>query len=165
MSKPAQRKSSLPPTYRRDVVDKILGRLSEGEPLRKICRDHGMPAEATFRSWVVDDVDGLAARYARARALGIDCIAESLPELADEAKGQDNAGVSAVKLKIDTQRWLLSKMAPGKYGEKLDLNVGGELSLRQRSDEEINQRLAQLMAAAGIAAGAKGEDPDGEGEE
>jgi len=34
--------------------------------------------------------------------------------------------INRSRVRIDTRKWLLSKLAPKKYGEKLDLNVGGQ---------------------------------------
>lgn len=37
--------------------------MAEGESLRSICRDPGMPSEATVRGWSLRDHDGFDARY------------------------------------------------------------------------------------------------------
>lgn len=74
-----------------------------------------------------DDGD-LKDRYARARTLLMDRIAEGLIDLADNdplflpTGAIDSASVAHRKLQIDTRKWVLSKLSPKKYGEKLDLS-------------------------------------------
>jgi hypothetical protein len=53
-------------TYTDAIAQEICDRLSNGEPLRQICRDEHMPAWQTFYDWVRNDAD-LAKRIARAR--------------------------------------------------------------------------------------------------
>jgi Bacteriophage Sf6, terminase small subunit-like len=44
--------------YTREIAETICTRMSEGESLRAICRDPGMPSEGTVRGWAVRDVEG-----------------------------------------------------------------------------------------------------------
>lgn len=56
--------------YTADVADIVLSELAAGRTLSDICRDPGMPSERTVRLWVLDDREGFAARYRRARKIG-----------------------------------------------------------------------------------------------
>jgi hypothetical protein len=63
-----------------EIIEAILKKVSEGAPLRQVVRegkDLGYPPESTFREWVKAD-EVLAARYAHARALQIDALADEL---------------------------------------------------------------------------------------
>ena len=62
------KKRGRPSKYTEAVAGEICTRLTGGETLREICRssDH-FPPESSVREWVVDDREGFAARYARAR--------------------------------------------------------------------------------------------------
>lgn len=137
------------PNYDPAVVEVILERLAQGDGLATICREPGMPPESSFRYWVVDDVNGMAARYARARDVGTDARAESIPEKAREARGMDAAGVQAVRLEIDSIKWVAAKLAPKRYGDRL--HVEGEIThhhyLHLERDELIEkarEKLTQL---------------------
>src|SRR5690242_11389916 len=57
--------------YTRELANSILERVSNGDSVRQASRSLAIP-EASFRQWVRDDRDGLALRYAQARALQID---------------------------------------------------------------------------------------------
>jgi len=103
-----------PSTYSEKVADAICERIANGEFLRAICRSEGMPPEATVRQWVVDDAGGFAARYARAREIGFDSLAEGLEEI---ASGKDGDEVQRDKLKSDNRKWLLSKWSK-RYADK-----------------------------------------------
>jgi hypothetical protein len=53
-----------------ETEERILCELCCGRSLTEVCGDPGMPATSTVRQWVMDDRDGFAARYRRARQIG-----------------------------------------------------------------------------------------------
>lgn len=133
-----------PTTYSPEVADRILERLAGGESLRAICRDEGMPSESTARSWVKDRPE-LAARYARARDQGLDCLADEILEIADtpeigEKAKETPTGTEVTRadmtehrrLKIEARKWYLSKLAPKRYGDRqtVELEPGDGLAER-----------------------------------
>lgn len=73
-----------------------------------------MPSEAAVRRWVVEDYEGFAAQYTRARDIGLDCVADEVFEIADD--GSDH---QRDRLRFDARRWYLSKLAPKRYGDKI----------------------------------------------
>ena len=130
-------------TFSQDLADTICRELSSGRTLRDVCRDEGMPPESTVRLWALDDREGFAAQYARAREIGYHSMADELMEISDdgrndwmERRGDDDAGwvlngehVQRSRLRVDTRKWALSKALPKIYGDKLDLNHEGKVSL------------------------------------
>src|SRR3982751_6781862 len=120
--------------YDQTVAEQICDRIAEGEPLRQICRDEGMPAWRTVYHWMEEDAD-FAARIARARVAGFDAIAEECLEIADDRRfDTTTAGfgsntyevantewITRSRVRIDTRLKLLAKWSPKKYGEKLEL--------------------------------------------
>ena len=132
-------------TFNQETADKICARLAMGDTLRAICRDDGFPPESTVRGWVVDDQGGFAAQYTRARDLGLDAMADELIEIADkthegvtvttkewgeEVKSGDMLGHR--QLRYDARKWYLSKLAPKRYGDRLDVAVTGDVSFGER---------------------------------
>jgi hypothetical protein len=65
-----RRYKSRPSLSTDEIADHVLGGLRAGQPLRRICRDDGMPCYDTIMSWVHADRAGFAARYRQARAIG-----------------------------------------------------------------------------------------------
>lgn len=131
----AQRKRGRPTKYTKALANKICKHLAQGQTLRSICRMEGMPPESTVREWVVDDRNGFAAQYARARDIGLDAMADELMDVADDARNDwmlredpDNPGfnfngehVQRSRLRVDTRKWYLSKLAPKRYGDRTHL--------------------------------------------
>jgi hypothetical protein len=101
--------------YTAAIAAEICRRMSDGESLRAICRDPKMPPEATVRQWVRDDRDDFAARYREARAMLVERWADEIIEIADDETIEPNAR----RIRVDTRRWLMSKLAPGRYGDRL----------------------------------------------
>lgn len=113
-----------------EIEQEILGRLSKGEPLAKICRDEHLPTGQAFRDWMAVDND-LAIAYARARDDGFDAIALDCLAIADETAndtkivGEDEREVcnaewiSRSKLRVETRLKLLAKWDPKRYGDKV----------------------------------------------
>lgn len=110
------RKRGRPLTYTREIADEICRRLAEGETLRAICRDMGLSI-GTVLGWVDDNRDGFAERYARARARGLEVLADELIEIADS--GSDDP--QRDRLRVDTRKWLLSRLRPDRYGDRVTL--------------------------------------------
>ena len=118
--------------YTQEVADRICAGLAEGKSLRAVCEAPGMPAESTVRAWALDDVEGFAAQYARAREIGYERLADELLEIADtpkpgiktktDGKGEvetsDGDMIEHRRLQVDARKWMLAKMLPKKYGDR-----------------------------------------------
>lgn len=134
-----------PHIYTPELADEVLRRIATGESVRQIGRCDGMPDDATFLKWVT--VHGLSRQYAQAREAGWRAMADQLMEIADAATEDDAA---ARRLQVDTRKWLLSKMLPKVYGDRLDVNVSGELNITAMPDEALSDRVeARLRARLG----------------
>nr|WP_156025870.1 terminase small subunit protein [Sulfitobacter sp. 20_GPM-1509m] len=116
--------------------------------LREICRAEDMPPESTVRLWALDDREGFSAHYTRAREIGYHVMADELMEIADDGRNDftsRNAGdaeavlngehIQRSRLRVDTRKWMLSKVLPKIYGDKLDLNHGGGLKVTISGDD------------------------------
>ena len=110
-----------PSLYTQEIADLICTGISEGKSLRSLCVAEDMPSEACVRRWVVDDHEGFAAQYTRARDIGLDCVADEVFEIADNTTGDHQRD----RLRFDARRWYLSKLAPKRYGDKI-AHVGGD---------------------------------------
>lgn len=115
----------------REKADIILERIKNGMSLRKATEGNKPCADSTFLDWCNSNPE-LAEQYTRARAERADRIFEDLTEIAysepniDEHGKVDSGWVQLQRLKIDTHKWMLGKMSPKKYGDKIDLTSDGE---------------------------------------
>ncbi len=113
--------------YTPALAQEICLRMAAGESLRSICRDAHMPQHPTVLSWVLSDYEGFASQYAHAREALAMHWAEDLLEIADEdplfdADGKvDSGSVAHARVRIDTRKWLLSRVLPKIYGDSLDV--------------------------------------------
>jgi len=120
------------PVYTEAMADEICERLASGEPLNVICRDEHMPRESAVRRWV-ETRPAFAARYTRARDFGYDSIAEGILELGklrEEVSGPDgyvdNGEIQRLRLLSENRKWLLAKLRPKQYGDKVTQEITGE---------------------------------------
>jgi transposase-like protein len=75
-----------PSLYTDEIADRIMGELLEGRRLSDICADPDMPSAAAVRVWVMEDRNGFAALYRRAKDAGEVATGRRTlytPELAD----------------------------------------------------------------------------------
>lgn len=117
-----------------DIEDEILGRMSRGESIKSICgigRDDGLPNQDTFYKRVNND-EGFAEKYAYAREVQAHNEIQEILEIADVATPED---VAVARLRIDARKWRASKLAPKKYGDKLDVHHGGSFTVNITGDD------------------------------
>lgn len=100
----------------------ILAGLADGKSLRSICTDPAMPNIATVMRWCSDDTEW-REQYMRAREAGDDAMAEDIQAIADDGELDPNDR----RIRIDARKWLLAKRQPKKYGDKLDVEHGGQV--------------------------------------
>lgn len=149
-------------TYTQEIANTICERISNGEPLKTMCREPGMPPWRTVYDWIRDKPD-FAAAMERARELGADAIAAQCLEIADtpltgeeitirgkskEIRKGDMLGHR--KLQIETRLKLLAKWHPKKYGERTtlagdpDAPLGAGRPLENVSTETLHAALEKL---------------------
>jgi hypothetical protein len=149
------KKVGRPSTFTQEVADTICGRLAEGESLRSICSDDDMPSKTTVCKWLASDAHpGFADQYARAREAQADHEFDGLCALADEPPEKkpdgsvDPGWVQHQKLRIDTRKWALSKLAPKKYGDKIAVGGADDLPPIKTAPPEPGNGLAREIAYA-----------------
>ena len=109
---------------RPEKIAAILALISSGKSLRKACEQEGVPP-STMSRWIEEE--GISEQYARAMEGRADAVFEDIIEIADNP--DPNADVQRDKLRVDTRKWAVARMAPRKYGDRLDLNHGGDMKV------------------------------------
>lgn len=121
-----------PSGYTDKIAEDICFRLAEGQSMREICRDPDMPSQSMVYRWL-SQKENFREQYTRAKEAGIEVLAEDILDIADNASNDwmdrndsDNPGftvnmehIQRSKLRIESRKWLLSKMVPKKYGDRM----------------------------------------------
>lgn len=135
-----------PTIFTQELFDDICEIIANSERgLVSICKDKGLNA-STFYDWVAKEVE-LANKYARAKDLQGEFMAERILTIADDKTGDvlagefgevgNSANVSRSKLQVDSRKWLASKLLPKKYGDKVQTELSGSLEVKQITGMEI----------------------------
>lgn len=112
-------------------IDEVIEWVSNGKTLRSYCRQDAKPSRQVIDLWRRED-DEFASRFARARDLGCDVIAEEALEIADtqelgEIVTEDPEKGTIVrredmlghrKLQVETRLKLLARWFPQRYGDR-----------------------------------------------
>lgn len=122
----ATSKMGRPSDYLEEVADDICSLLANGESLKTICERPGMPNRSTIYRWLRGN-DDFRNNYARATEDRADAMFEDILTIADNVK-EDPVDIAKAKLKIDTRKWVLSRMNPKKFSDKqsVDITTQGE---------------------------------------
>lgn len=140
----AKRQSKRTP----EVEERIIEGLTDGVPLRVLCRQDDIPSWRTVYDWINAD-PSFAARVAYARDLGFEAIAEDILDIADDTPAISEH-VQRSKMRIDTRLKLLACWSPKRYGNKQDVSIGnkeGE-TLKVQSNAEnaaLTLHLAEVL--------------------
>lgn len=145
-------KTGRPTKYTPELADEICSQLSEGKSLRTICNQDNMPDKATVFRWMrIHDV--FRDQYAKAKEESADALVEDMHSIADEKpvfideKGVeklDSAGIARNRLRVDTRKWVASKLKPKKYGDKTNVELTGKDGGAVEIDH-INHALEDLL--------------------
>jgi len=107
------------------LVTDICDHLATGKSVIDIGKLQGYPSTDSIYRQMHRDPE-FATAIARAREAQQDHEADKCVQMADEATVED---YNVVKLRIWARQWRAAKLAPKKYGDKVDLNHGGEVGL------------------------------------
>jgi hypothetical protein len=150
-----------PSSYTDEMAQMICERLALGESLRKICESDGMPPKKTVLAWLKDEKHSqFRAQYAQAREEQADFYAAEIVEISDDGSSDtytDSDGnvrtnqevVARSRLRVDARKWYASKLAPKKYGDKMELAGDPAAPLAVNLDvTEVAKNIAFVFAKA-----------------
>ena len=120
---PKQKKIGRPTIFTQDIADEICKRMANGETLRKIVLDEHMPVSSAIYRWL-DTNQTFKEQYTQARIKQADYYAEMI---VDEAFSSHDAAIG--RLRMDALKWAASKIAPKKYGDKVEVEQTGGTAL------------------------------------
>jgi hypothetical protein len=130
-----------PTKFNRELAQEILDGIASGATLRQVARKANLNQE-TIMSWVRGGATGengliwFSEHWAKAMEVRAEIKAFEIEDIADdgsndwylkESKNGEDGGWPAFdqehyqrsKLRVETRKWILSKLMPKKYGDKL----------------------------------------------
>lgn len=105
---------------------RVLERIAAGESVRQICSGPDMPSRETVRLWLLSEPDFLAI-HARARELQAEVQAERMEEVEERVLAGE-IDPNAARVVLGSMQWRTERMAPKRWGSKVEHAVTGELT-------------------------------------
>lgn len=161
---PKAKKIGRPSTKTEAITNAICERIACGETLTAICKEPGMPGYETVWRWRQKD-SAFDQLYMRARVAQMERWADEIVEISDDTSSDvitkttpqgreydafDTDHINRSRLRVDTRKFLMAKIAPHLYGERVEVEHTGtvehdhshEVSL---TDKESVRRFALFM--------------------
>lgn len=148
-----------PTKYTQWIARGICLRMMDGQSLRSICELPQYPARRTVLYWLSSKEEFLR-QYTQAREIQQELLYEEMFEIADDARNdwmikQSKNGeeyeapnmenINRSRLRIDTRKWAMERMANKRYGNKQQIDNNVKHSFNHLTDEELKSRLSQLQ--------------------
>jgi hypothetical protein len=150
-----------PTMYTKELAEEICIEIStSGHGLKRLCQlNTGWPTRKTIHMWRIKNEE-FGDMYTKARLNQIECLVDDCLDIADDTSRDtiiNNAGnevcnseyVNRSRLRVDTRKWLASKLVPRIYGDKKELS--GDINLN-----DTTQKISQHKETYGSEYGFKG---------
>jgi len=106
-------KMGRPTKYSKALAGLVCEQIALGYSLRTVCKSDEMPGIATVFTWLRENID-FQEQYMRACEERTEAMSEDILDIADDAED-----VQKARLQVETRKWLMAKMKPKKYGDKM----------------------------------------------
>jgi hypothetical protein len=103
-----------------ELESSILADIESGLSLRATAEKNGISKALILKK--VRDVESFRDQYARAKEIQLEQMADDITTIADSADAADH---QVARLRVDTRKWLLSKLVPKKYGDRVEQFISG----------------------------------------
>lgn len=126
-----------------EKIEAVCSRIEVGSTLNAACAAEGISVRAWLR--FMDANEEAAREYSIALKARAEHFEAEHDRIAATAKDKDSA--AAARVQLNALEWKMSKLAPSRYGERLDVAVEHKVSLadvmerRRRKLLEENERL------------------------
>ena len=113
-----------PSDYSVELTDEICRQLAEGKSMLEICSKPEMPHVSNIYRWLRRHED-FRDRYVSAREQQAHTIADRAVAMALDGD-RVITDPQVAKVQLDAIKWTAARLAPKVYGNKAELNVGGQ---------------------------------------
>lgn len=130
-----------PTKYRLELATDLCTMIALGRTTREACAANKITTPTLFE-WLAK-YESFASLYARAKEIAMEGLADEIMEISDDItkdkidvlsdEGEvlfqrtNHEAINRSRLRVDTRKWLMSKLAPKKWGDRTQHDVGGEL--------------------------------------
>lgn len=142
--KPAAKKTGRPHGYTEEKALEICELVADGHSINKISKMPDMPARSTILKWF-RDVPGFSDMYMRAKEIGFEVLADEIIDIADAVENIDKDECRRHQLMIETRKWLLAKLQPRKYGERVTQEIVGNREEAPVQVEVTKEEIARIV--------------------
>ena len=148
-----------PSSFTQEIADAICEGIAEGKSLRSMLReDESLPASSTLFRWLAQNKE-FSEQYARAREAQADVLFDEVLSIADDGlndtytdeEGRVRTNVDVIarsKLRVDARKWMAGKLRPKVYGDKIQTEHSGEMTVRTATDLKDDE-LAAIATGSG----------------
>lgn len=159
-----KKREGRPSLYSEKMADAICERVAKGDSLADICREVAMPKSSAVYHWLTIYPE-FTDKYSRARVVQADVLFDQIIKIADtpvigvktitKPSGTETTEGDMIehrRLQVDARKWVASKLAPKKYGEKVTQEIIGDannpVAFKGTSAVEfVASRIAGITAA------------------
>ena len=147
--------------YSPEIGNEICRRVSLGESLTTVCESdrNKYPDESAVRGWVVSGIGTFRETYLAACKTRAERWADEIATIADEPIERDSQGrgdfaaIQRQRLRVDTRKWLVQKMLPKVYGDRVEhtgtLGIQVITGVPRRDDDSNDSHEPNALPPAG----------------
>jgi hypothetical protein len=153
MAEKAKHPGGRPTNYCQEIAQLVCDRVATHHVgIERLCNMYpDMPGKTTIREWKLKH-DEFASRYALARQKQVENYAEDIIDIADDGSKDyvltedgfklDTEHLNRSRLRIDTRKWMASKLAPKIYGDQKRVEeLEGENERVKAELRELREKL------------------------
>jgi transposase-like protein len=119
-----------PSKFSEELANQICENIAHSDKgLVSICKELGLNASTVY-DWINNNLE-FANKYARAREIQADYLADQIIEIADETHSDTSVNeqgyevtnhevIARSRLRVDARKWKASKLYPKKYADRID---------------------------------------------
>jgi hypothetical protein len=156
-------KNGRPTKYSEAIAKRICDEIANSSKgLAALCREiEEFPDRRTIYNWLQEN-ESFFRMYARAKSIQADYLAEEILEISDCKYGDekiskdgeiipDNEFINRSRLRVDSRKWLASKLLPKIYGDKVQNEICGKLDIADADFTKLtDDELRAIASGAGI---------------
>lgn len=149
-----------PTDYNQTIADQICERMASGETLTHIVKSEGMPDRTTVWRWQRANEEFRNA-YMESRIEQAHFWADEIIDISDDGSRDyresgdrgpvvDTDHISRSRLRVDTRKFLMAKVVPKIYGDKLTQEItgpdGGLIQTKQHVSPDMEAQILRIAA-------------------